>query len=278
MPKSSGGPGDTPPGNPPAGNANGAAVCCICGSRGAVNSVGDSKYFSAVYNPGWNICNKCNVEVIRTATGGEVKITKTFSLRYSNGATEAAHKATVTGAITSAMSTWTSEAEKWRVEVKQPGCELQKMKMIYIAKIVASGADVSVTVDGSTTGDLRSYVSGGIEMNFYINDPDDVVWTMVHEIGHTFGLPDEYVYSHPSASPAPTCVYKAADAPDKTVTLSPSAIPPEVAGTHSFDNATIMGQAGNTTYPDHVFYWVAIEAKRVLAEGGASAEVKIVAR
>lgn len=112
-------------------------------------------------------------------------------------------------------------------------------------------------------------------MNFFVQGIGSVTWTMIHEVGHTFGLPDEYTYNRPSATPAPTCEYKGADNPDKTITLSTSAIPAEV-GKFGFDNASVMGQNGNTTYPDNLFYWIAIEVKKILKDEGVDADVKVV--
>lgn len=113
-------------------------------------------------------------------------------------------------------------------------------------------------------------------MNFFVQGVGSINWTMIHEVGHTFGLPDEYTYNRPAATPAPTCTYKGADNPDKTITLSTSAIPAAV-GQFGFDNASVMGQNGNTTYPDNLFYWIAIEVKRILKEEGVDADVKVVA-
>jgi Fe-S cluster assembly iron-binding protein IscA len=266
------------PGGTPTGPAGGTGVCCACPANGDVSTNGVGEYFSTTYGSTAPLVNKCKVAIIRTETGGSVTISKSFSFTYTMTATEAAHKPVTESAIRSAMSAWQSAASNFRVSVLQPGCSEQKLTMLYTATFPASGGDVVVDVDNrpAETPGLRSVVDGGTAMHFFINGAGDTTWTMTHETGHTFGLEDEYAYSHPSTT-APTFTYKGADAPDKTVTLSPSTIPPETAGAHSFENATIMGVAGNNTYLDFHFYWIAIEVKKILQAAGVSATVKIVA-
>jgi hypothetical protein len=113
-------------------------------------------------------------------------------------------------------------------------------------------------------------------MTFYTNGVGDIPWTMVHEIGHTFGLPDEYIYDLTSATPAPTVTFKGASLPDKTVTLSTSAIA-AATGKFNFDADCVMGRNGNGKYPEYVFYWVAIEVQKIFTAAGVNAVVKVVA-
>lgn len=283
MPKSDSGPSDGAPGDPPSGRTDGVGLCCACPASGTVNTIGDTDYFTVGY-ANWQIRNKSAISIARTNTGGTVTLSKSFSQRYSNGATDADHGDTVRTAITSAMSSWTLAARSFRIQIDQPGCSTQKLRMVFAATPAARRADVRVTVDNKTpatlpdgtTEQLRSYVSGGVDMNFFVQGVGAINWTMIHEVGHTFGLPDEYTYNRPAATPAPTCMYKGADNPNKTITLSTSTIPAE-AGKFGFDNASVMGQNGNTTYPDNLFYWISIEVKRILSEEGVNAEVKVVA-
>jgi hypothetical protein len=269
------------PGNPPGGSAGGTGVCCACPANGDMNSNGFGTYFSTSYPHSNLLTNKGKIGVQRTDEGGSVTITKTFSLTYTAGATEAAHKGTITSAITSAMSTWTSNAANFLIQVEQPGCKVQKLTMVYASSIVPSGADVAVSVDGTAAPadpkkGLRSFVQGGTAMTFYTNGVGDIPWTMVHEIGHTFGLPDEYIYEQPAATPAPTATFKGAALPDKVVTLSTSAITPK-AGKFNFDADSVMGRNGNSKYGDYLFYWIAIEVEKVLKAAGVTAVVKVVA-
>src|SRR5690606_36965579 len=154
-------------------------------------------------NRGWRITNRSKISLTRTATGGQDTIRKSFSLSYTRGATAANDSATATNAINSAISAWTQAARPWRVEIKQPGCGTHKLNMISQRPIVAVGADVSVSVDKRVEPGLRRYVSGGTAMTYYLNGVGHLNWTMIHEIGHTFGLPDEYTYNRPTATPAP---------------------------------------------------------------------------
>lgn len=274
-------PSGTLPANPPSGGADGTAPCCACPAKGDVNTNGFSNYFTTSYSHSNSLTNKCKIDIVRTEEGGTVTIRKSFSLAYTNGATEAANKATVTGAIASAMSTWQSSAATFRIVVEQPGCKSQKLKMQYTSVIEASGADVAVSVDGTAapappTPGLRSFVQGGTAMTFYMNGVGDIAWTMVHEIGHTFGLPDEYIYSHPSAT-APTVTFKGASDPAKVVTLPKSALNPTPSTAFAYDSDCVMGRNGNSVYPDYLFYWVAIEVQKILKAAGISAVVKVAA-
>ena len=269
--------GDLPAG-PPGGNAAGTGPCCACPANGDINTNGFSNYFTTTYSHSNVLTNKGKIAVVRTEEGGTVTVTKTFSLAYAAGATEAANKATITGAIASAMSTWQTNAADYRVQVEQPGCKPQKLKILYVGPIVASGGDVAVSVDGKAAPappipGLRSYVMGGTAMKFYTNGIGDIPWTMVHEIGHTFGLPDEYIYTHPSAT-APSFTMK--QPPDKTVPLVTSSIAASSPTTFGFDHDCVMGRNGNTVYYDYLFYWIAIETKKALAAAGVTAVVKIV--
>ncbi|MCU0801861.1 MAG: hypothetical protein MUD11_08795 [Rhodobacteraceae bacterium] len=269
------------PGNPPGGSTGGTGLCCACPAEGDLNTNGFSNYFSTSYSHSNLLTNKGKMKITRTEEGGTVAIVKSFSLAYTAGATEAANKATITSAITSAMATWQSSASNYRIQVEQPGCKTQKLTMTYASTIVASGADVAVSVDGTAaptppTPGLRSFVQGGTAMTFYTNGVGDIPWTMVHEIGHTFGLPDEYIYDLTSATPAPTVTFKGASLPDKTVTLSTSAIA-AATGKFNFDADCVMGRNGNGKYPEYVFYWVAIEVQKIFTAAGVNAVVKVVA-
>jgi hypothetical protein len=264
------------PGGTPTGPASGTGLCCACPANGDVNTNAVGTYYATTYGSTAPLINKCRVAILRTETGGSVTISKSFSLTYTMGATEAADKPRVQSAINGAMSAWQSAAATYRVIVQQPGCSEQKLTILFSASIIASGADVAVEVDGrpDEVPELRSFVDGGTSMTFYVNESGDITWTMTHETGHTLGLEDEYTTSHPSAT-APTFTYKGADNPDKTVTLTASTVPADTAGTHSFDNATIMGVNGNNTYEDFHFYWIAIEVKKILRDAGVTAVVKI---
>ncbi len=264
------------PGGTPTGPAGGTGLCCACPANGDVNTNGYGTYVSTDYSATHARTNKCKIAIIRTEEGGTVTITKSFGLTYSRGATEAAHKATVSGAIAGAMSAWQAGAAPYRIILEQPGCKQQKLKIQYTSTIVASGGDVAVNVDGrpAETPALRSGVTGGTAMDFYINGGGDVTWTMTHETGHTFGLLDEYTYNRPSNT-GPKATYKGADDPDKVVTLTTSALPAVAAGQFAFDNATVMGINGNNTFPDYLFYWIAIEVKKIMKAAGVTAVVKV---
>jgi hypothetical protein len=269
------------PGNPPGGGAGGTGLCCSCPANGDMNSNGFGTYFSTDYPHSNLLTNKGKIAIVRTEEGGSVTVKKTFSLAYTAGATEAAHKGTITSAITTAMSTWQTNAANFRIQVEQPGCKVQKLTMLYASAIVTTGADVAVSVDGTAAPappaeGLRSFVQGGTAMTFYTNGVGDIPWTMVHEIGHTMGLPDEYIYDRPTAT-KPKATFKGASLPDKVVELLNSGIVNADPAKHNFDSDDVMGRNGNNKYPEYLFYWIAIEVDKVLKAAGVTAVVKVVA-
>jgi len=297
MPKTTLGPSAIPPGGVPTGSVSGTGLCCACPASGTVSKNGNGNYFRSGYAMSGNITNKCSIAFVRTATGGTVTISKTFSLSYVAGATARAHQSSITNAITTAMSNWTSGASSHKLQIQQPGCRTQKLRIVFTSTIASSGANVSVRVDNTTptaaTGNLRSFVRGGTQMTFYVQGIGTTGWTMTHEIGHTFGLPDEYIslpgvpitpppttagaamVTPPVATPTMTYIGSPPQA-NSAVVLTSNFIDPSNPMNYYFDNAGIMGQNGNTTYPANNFYWIAIEVKRIMAAAGTPANVSIV--
>lgn len=294
MPKASTGPMSTPTGSVPTGPSGGTGLCCTCATGGPVSTNGASKYFSTSgYRLPRTITNKCNLAITRTGSGGTVTITKSFSLAFVNGATSALHDGPVRTAITGAMTKWKSGASRYKVRIEQTGCPPQELRMDFRSNIVTSGADVAVNVDGENPPTKPSAVTGGTRMRFMAFGRVALAWTMTHEIGHTFGLPDEYAQlpgvpiSPPPASASaptitaptatPTATYKAAPPQaNSTVTLTPNRPSPRVPGSYIFDVLSIMGRSANETYQPHHFFWVAIEVKRLMAAAGTPANVTIV--
>ncbi|MEO1540501.1 MAG: hypothetical protein AAFU59_08955 [Pseudomonadota bacterium] len=295
MPKSSGDPSATTPGGAPSGTAGGTGLCCACPANGTVNTNGSGTYFNSGYPMASTITNKCTIDIARTASGGTVTVHKTFSLSYAKGASASSHATTITNAITTAMNNWQSGANGKKLQIEQPGCRRQRLNIRFTSAIVASGADVRVTVDNTaaTAAGLRSFVQDGTQMTFYLNGNAGTGWVMTHEIGHTFGLPDEYtsipgipitpppttpgaaMVTAPSATPTMTYI-GAPPQPNASVVLTAHFIDPENPSNFFFDSPSIMGQSGNTTYPNRVFYWIAIEVKSIMAAAGTPANVTIV--
>lgn len=273
--KENDGPSSDLPGDAPSGRSDGTGLCCACPASGTVSTNGVGNYCVSPYSATTTRTNKCDIAMTRTTTSGRVTFTKKCKLAYANGASAGAHATLVTNRIAAAMSNWTTGAAPYRIEVKQPGCGTQKLRIQFASSIVTSDPDLSITVDNTPDATLLSSVSGGTRMTYYLADPD-TTWTVTHELGHSFGLCDLYTYNRPSATPAPTAVIKGADQPDHTVTLVASTIPPSAAGQHSFDFVSVMGQANDTTYQDFLFYWCAIETKKLLADNGVNADVRIV--
>ncbi|RLJ60418.1 hypothetical protein BCF46_0617 [Litoreibacter meonggei] len=288
-------PGEVP-GSPPGGTTGGTGLCCACPASDTISQNGNGTYFTTTDYPMPSIVNKCEIDIVRTATDGTVTLTKSFDLSTANlgtALTDTAAKATATSAIASAMSNWTSGASAYKVKIEQPGCDPQELTMVFRSSIVASGGDVAVTVDGSTPPPRPTFVSGGVRMTIFLNGSGSVSWTMTHEVGHTFGLPDEYAeilgvpivpppttpgaptITPPSVSPTTTYIGAPPQA-NVTFPLTPRRVSPRRPTKYLFDNPSVMGRDGNTTYPMNLFFWVAIEVKKILAAEGAPSTVTIV--
>ena len=273
-------PSGTPPGSPPGGSSGGTGLCCDCPAEDDFTTDGNGTYYSSpMDDPSWPLNNKAHIKIERSGKSGTVTVTKTFELSYTNGAEtdEAGNGAKVKSAITTAFGTWESKAGSYKIQVEQPGCPKQKLKIKFKSSEVASAPDIAIDDDGTAddhADPLRSYVEEGTAMTFYVT-AGDIEWTMIHELGHTLGLPDEYSYDRPTNT-APVLTYKGASDPDESVTLSASAIPPDDPAQFAFDNTTVMGQDSDTTHPKYLYYWIAIEVDRILRSEGVIAVVKVV--
>ncbi len=275
-------PATHPPAGPPRGPMGGRGPCCACSASGPISRSAIGEYYFGTYDwydpaDRYVLMNDCEkIAVNRTATGGTVEITKSFSLSFVAGGTASLHESLVKNSIGNAMTAWTAAASSYRVVINETGCPTQRLVMRFEASFVPAGADITIRVDATPrhppgARPLASKVVGDT-MTFFINGANPS-WTMIHEVGHTFGLPDEYTTRHPVNS-APSMTYIDPTPPNFQVTLSSSRVPPE-PGKFAFDNGTVMGQFGNTVYPIYLFYWVAIEVRAVLRKNGITADVDI---
>lgn len=275
MPKNLKPPSENPGGNPPAGKlptkpASGKVVCCTCSVEGKVVT-NDSMYNRATYWPNGTV-NKCSIKIERNNSGGKVTITKSFYLGYELGATKEKHEKLAQGLIDTAMKKWTGYARKFKVHLQQPGCPLQKLAIEFKAehKATKENSDVVVVLYDA---DNVSQVTGGTKMDFYLKD-ENPTWTMMHEIGHTFGLMDEYHEfakdEKPSSPPILTVLGSRPQA-DAVIALSTSGqegrSDKEGRSTIIYDVNTGMGKGHSEIFLDYHFYWIAIEVKRKMPSG-----------
>ncbi|EPX79828.1 hypothetical protein [Litoreibacter arenae] len=290
------GPGDGGvPGSPPGGTTGGTGLCCACPASGTVDRDGHRNYYTTTgYAGSRPKTNKCSIDIVRTARAGTVTVSTAFHMTYINTATAAADGSTVTSAISTAMTNWTGGASAYKLKIEQPGCDPQELTIVFTSTTAASAsaADVQVTVDGTSTG--PSSVRNGTRMTFKLaGEGSSASWNMTHETGHTFGLPDEYseltgvpivpAPTTPGAptitapTPAPTTTYIGAPPQaNVTITQQPWQPSPRTPGMYMFDNPTVMGKYGNTTYPAYLFYWIAIEVSAILAAEGSPSVVTII--
>ena len=294
LPTSSGAP--SVPEDVPTGTLSGLGLCCACPFDDKISTNGSGTYYTAGYPHSNLLTNAAKLAITRTKTAGTVRITKTFALTYANGATATADAGGITSALIAGANAWTRGASAYKVEIKQPGCEVQLLSISFGATVVASGADVDVTVDGTPDIYARSYVVGGTAMTFY-TAPPEADWTMAHELGHCYGQPDEYttitgtkmIGGPPPAVPtllvpkvSPTMVYHGTPAQGGDVkvvlTHNPGFVPApgDTSFDFWFDEAAIMGEYASYHFPRRNFHWIAIEVKRILEKQVGGCDVRIV--
>lgn len=286
-----------PSGDPggPSGPAGGGAVpCCTCECKKQVETR-DTVYNTSSYRPKGNGVNKCRLDIQRTSANSSVTITKAYFIKYVNGANPRQHQNAVKKYIDDAMVSWESGAKNFKVRIQQLGCPPQNLNIKFRAELTTSdNADLKITADNTLNTDPNtnkssappSYVKGGVEMYLYLNDPN-MSWTVKHEMGHAFGLQDEYNQFPltPIQNPLPTVTFFAPPAGvNVVVTLKPQLNPPlygrlVVGNTttaeedksqliyHATDQVALMSQDGGTYYRKAYYYWVAIEVTRCIGHG-----------
>ncbi|AUH32753.1 hypothetical protein [Paracoccus tegillarcae] len=272
------------PEDPPATSLADCAPCCGFSASTRFSSIADDVYFS---NPidYWAMENRGHISVAEPAAPNAVVVKKTVSLTYQMGANATDHSARILTELSDAFSEWERVASSARVRVKMIGCPDKDLRILLQHEIVPSGGDIIIRVDNTPVppdpnDELRSYVDGGTDMTHYLNGGDS--WVMVHEIGHTIGLGDEYLYESPSTTEPVITVY-GHDMNDFVLTIPYAgqhpvdpAAPAGKAPLHFFENPTVMGQYGNMTFRTYMYYWVAYETSQALASDGRLNGVYIV--
>jgi hypothetical protein len=179
---------------------------------------------------------------------------------------------TVTGDVTNAQKTATVTAFKARVgdwsnrfqmKITDPICGERtlpiRFRLLWAPDDTSDAHQFSVNLYKTYP---RAGVTGTtINIGYDSDVTPDSGWTLTHEYGHTFGLPDEYF--HPGVTAA-TLTYKKADGSTETITLEPA-------------GDSIMKTYGNTTYLKRFYYFSAIEAQELLRrESGRNVTCEII--
>ncbi|WP_139212413.1 hypothetical protein [Jannaschia pohangensis] len=237
--------------------------------------------------------NEGLMEVTRTETGGRVKITKTVSYEYINGADP--NIAAGANYVSWAVNELNAGARMYRVELNQPGCKTQTLSILFELKPVASGGNAVIKFDGTpnTPGtNTRSYVLDGNEMVFFLNGDGDPKEVMLHEVYHLFGQPDEYselpgigsppsaggvvTYSPPTPGPMEVTYIGTATQGDTPISLSYFGPTPHDPAMFLWNVPSSLMGDGSLAYYGESFFWIAIEMEKIFATEGTPVTAKIV--
>ncbi len=148
-------------------------------------------------------------------------------------------------------SYWNSKA---KLVIEDPECGTKKYPIEFQVKKDAA--------DFHRTFEVFSGHANARDLKIQIT-PDSTAWTMAHEFGHTFGLPDEYV----SDVGITHAFYHSPDGSTEfAVERQPNGSPP---GT-----GTIMTSVGTTKVIEQHFWCIAIEAQALLRRSLGRAGIK----
>ena len=139
---------------------------------------------------------------------------------------------------------------KQSVRVTDPICGEKTLPINF--RVLWNPDDTTDSVHYSVDLEKEPQRSGVAHPTFTLDhdaDLDDDAWTMKHEFGHAFGMPDEYFYSGVTEA---TIEYKRADGSSETINLEPA--------------ASLMQTRRNTSVKKRFAYFAEIEAQALFRE------------
>jgi hypothetical protein len=221
--------------------ASATTPCCWCTRHEKQVSEHGSIYVLSTQHPNQQVKFKIVVDL----TGNEVVISRVLGWgTVAAAVTEAEKTAVKTGLTSGTSGHWSG---KYRLKIKDPACSPAEKTLPIRFSLTWAGAgetaDLSVNL---IPGPSRSSASG-TRMNLDTKDTENNGYTLSHEFGHTVGQVDEYLYA--AGTPA-TAAYKRADGTSITITFPTS--------------GNIMVTSGNLTFLPRFFYFVEIEAQKLL--------------
>ncbi|MCU0800485.1 MAG: M64 family metallopeptidase [Rhodobacteraceae bacterium] len=222
--------------------ANAVTPCCWCDTFVKKVSEHGSIWVLSTQHTNFPIKFTMTVDL----AGNEVVIEVKFKWNTVYAAVTAAQKAAVqTGMTSIAASAWSG---KYGVKVVDPACTppTKTLAIRFVASFVTSGEDILVDL---LPGPGTSSVGLGL-MTLHATDTVDAGYVFIHEFGHTFGLDDEYFYPGNTTG---SVAYKRANGTTTTITLP--------------QNDNVMSTYGDMNLKPRFFYFVEIEAQKLLRSG-----------
>jgi hypothetical protein len=239
------GPSSTPAdaGGPSAGvPANAVAPCCWCNKFEKNVSEHGSIWVLPTQHPNDPIKFKLTVDL----TANEVVVEVKFKWNTVAATVTPAQKTAIQNGLTSTVaSAWSG---KYSLKVVDAACTptTKTLPIRFVLSFVTSGEDIKVNL---IPGPGRSDVTGDV-MSLHSTDTGNGGYVLIHEFGHTIGQADEYFYAGVTAG---SIAYKRADGTTTTITLA--------------QNDNLMSTDQNMTFKPRFFYFIGIEAQKLLRSG-----------
>lgn len=178
-------------------------------------------------------------------TGNSIKVEIRFKAEKQSGVTDTDVNGAKTKLENGVKTYWDGQ---FTLEANDPECGKKSFTVKYKIVWVSSGQHYTMKIHNTYP---REGVTGNV-LNVAKSTSD---WTYAHEVGHCFGLPDEYSYTTNTET---VKYYK----PDGTLDAAVSAPPGGKAKTAA--DATIMSAVNNTKVLERHGWNIAIETQELL--------------
>lgn len=222
----------------PTGPVLTAAPCCWCKTFDTDVTAHGSTYVLSSQHPNFNVSYQLKIDFI----GNQVVVSRILGWGSVDASISQADKDAVQQALASAVPAFLSN--NYKLKVTDPSCT-PGFKELPIRFAISWSGTPSVRVN-LVPGPSRSTASGTV-MNLDTQDTLENNFTLIHELMHTFGQVDEYLYGSGTSA---TAEYHRADGTSTTITFP-----------HT--NPNLMS-ARSHTLVERLFWFVEIEAQKFL--------------
>ncbi|MEP3347737.1 MAG: hypothetical protein ABJN34_05135 [Litoreibacter sp.] len=222
----------------PSGPVLTAAPCCWCRVFNTDVNAHGSTYVLSTQHPNFNLSYKLKIDFI----ANQVVVSRILGWGSVDPGISQADKDAVQQALASAVPTFLSN--NYKLKVTDPSCAPGFKELPIRFEISWSGTP-SIRVN-LLPGPSRSTASGTV-MNLDTHDTQENNFTLTHELMHTFGQVDEYMYGSGTSASAE---YHRADGTSVTIT-------------YPHTNPNLMS-ARSHNLEARLFWFVEIEAQKFL--------------